>query len=938
MKTKVCKILSLVLTVFTVFFSIYVPVSAENNKIFEGKTISVLGDSISTFKNISNGTGADTTNSTIRDYVPYYANGKYGMTVNDTWWGKTALLTGADILVNNSYGGSKVFYPSSKNASLGYISRCVNLHDNTGDNKGEKPDIIAVYLGTNDFTHCKEVLGTSDIDYSTLITKTNGRYNYKTPKSTCEAYAIMLHKIKVAYPDAEIYCFTVLPRLGLTDTEIALLESFNENIKAIASYNKCFVADIYSNSGLTYSKANINRYIGDGHLHPNKLGMSAIANTFLSSIYKNSSFLPSDQTVYNISYNLDCDVIVNEGTKKATLGQESFSCSFSKLSYGNLTVSVKMNGEDITETAYKNGKITIPAVNGNIEITADVETVERSFNSYRFETVNVNDGTQLGQVSAQELINVKNNENTKNTIAPVSGEIQEGYVYSGEYVLDNDLELFYDKPWSLVWHTEYSEESSPIVFSENEDSLSEGNHVIHIQNNTSILALGVYRNGSFHNIGIDLSKYNINTKEAHTYKLTNVYNADGTNTVTLFVDGVKIGALNKYYIDDVYQGVKKDGFFETDFLLKFIGTSDNLLNGCKLSYIQVWETAPQTNHTHNHSYVYTSNATCTASGIKKEICDCGSIRETQIEEALGHRAIDWVITITATVSREGIMEKECSRCGDVVATKKIPQKKCAAPKPISAKNTNAGVLFTWKKTTGADTYRVYRKEAGKGWVYLNSVTSSESSYTDKTAKSGKSYYYTVIAANKGGYSSYYSGVFTLFLSTPKLKTVKNTGNAINVAWSKVSGAKYYKIYKKTGSGQWEYIGKTTALSFNDTKVSSGKTYSYTVKAVNGNYKSGHYTSGLTITRLTAPKLNSVASTKKGVAFKWSKTPYASGYIVYRKAGNGSFTRLATIKNPNTLVFVDKTAKKGVTYTYTVKAYRSSSYSTYYAGLKIKDKY
>ncbi len=939
MKTSIYKAIALLIASFTAFFSIYVPVSAADDVTFEGKTISILGDSISTYKNVSNGTAASTTNTTIKDYLAHYYDGRYGMTVDDVWWKKTADIIGSKILVNNSYSATKVFYPASNSESLGYISRCVNLHDNIGDAKGQNPDIIAVYLGTNDFTHCKEVLGTSNIDYSSLITKSNGSYTYKTPKSTCEAYAIMLHKIKVAYPNAEVYCFTVLPRIGLTNEEIAILESFNENIKTIAAHNQCYVADIYSDSGLTHNEDNINRYIGDGYLHPGKLGMNAISNTFLSALYKNSKYLPSYETVYDISYNLDSEVIVNEGTKKATLGQESFSCSFSKLSYGKLNVNVKMNGEDITDTAYKNGKISIPAVKGDIEITAEVESVNRTFDNYRFETVNVNNGSsQLGQATAQELKSIQTAENTENIITPISGEIQDGYIYSGEYILDNDIELFYDKPWSLVWRTEYADESASLIFSENEEAKAEGNHIIHIQDGTSILALGVYRNGSFHNIGIDLSEYNINCKDSHTYKLSNTYNADGTNTFTLFVDGVKTGTLNKYYIDNVYQGVKKDGFFETDFLFKYIGTSDKLINGCKLSYVQVWENSSLTNHSHNFSYVYTTNATCTAEGIKKEICDCGGVKETVIEEALGHRALDWVITTTATVTREGVMEKKCSRCGEITATKKIAQKKCAAPKLVSAKNTANGVLFTWKKTTGADTYRVYRKESGKSWVYLNSVSSSKSSYTDKTAKSGKNYYYTVIAANKGGYSSYYSGVFTRFLSTPKLKAIKNTGKAINITWSKVSGAEYYRIYKKTVNAQWEYIGKTSSLSFNDTKVSSGKTYSYTVKAVYGKYKSDHNSSGLSIKRLTAPKLTSVVSTKKGITFKWSKTSYASGYIVYRKEENGNYVRLTTIKNPNTLSFIDKTAKKGVTYTYTVKAYSGTSYSAHYSGLKIKDKY
>ncbi len=939
MKTLINKTTALIIALFTAFFSMYVPVNAADDATFKGKTISILGDSISTYKNYSNGTAATTDNTAIKDYSHYYYDGRLGFTVNDTWWKKCVDILGAEILVNNSYGGSKIFYPASNSPSLGYIDRCTNLHDNIGENKGEKPDIIAIYLGTNDFTHCKEVLGTSNINYSELITKSAGTYKYKTPKSTCEAYAIMLHKMRVKYPDAEIYCLTILPRSDMTDAEAALLKSFNESIKVIAARNKCFVADIYSDSGITGNKANINRYIGDGYLHPGKLGMNAIANTFLSSLYKNSKYLPSYETVYDISYDLDPKVIINEGNKKATLGQESFSCSFSKLSYGQLNVNVKMNGEDITESVYKNGKISIPAVKGNIEITADVESVERTFDSYRFETVEINDANPpLGQAPAQELLTVKNNENSNNPVSSVSGQITDGFIYSGEYVLSKDIELFYDKVWSLVWRTEYNDDYSPLIFSENENSTVEGNQVIHIQDNTSILALGVYRNGSFHNIGIDLAKKGINYKEPHTYKLTNTYNRDGTNTVTLYVDGIKAGALNSYYIDGVYQGVKKDGFFETDFLLKFTGTADRLINGCKLSYIQVWENNTPLNHTHNYSNVHITIANCTSAGIKKEICDCGNIKETITQDALGHRALDWVIVTTATVSREGVMQKKCSRCGEITATKKIAQKKCAAPKLVSAKNAGTGVVFTWKKTAGASTYRIYRKESGKSWVYLNSVTASKNSYTDKTAKSGKNYYYTVIAANKGGYSSYYSGVFTRFLSAPKLKAIKNTGNAINVTWSKTAGAKHYNIYKKTGNSNWEYIGKTTSTAFNDKNVKSGKTYSYTVKAVYGNYYSGHSITGLTIKRLTAPKLVSVSSSKTGITFKWSKTSYASGYIIYRKEGNGSFSRLATIKSPDKLSFVDKTAKKGVTYTYTVKAFYGSSRSTHYAGLKIKDKY
>ncbi len=928
MKKQIYKSIAFIIAIFTAFFSIYVPVNAAEQETFKGKNISFLGDSISTFTNYSNNLAASTTNTTIKSYLSHYNNGKYGMSVNDTWWKKSSDILQTNILVNNACSGSKIFYPGSDTLTQGYITRCLNLHDNTGSNAGQKPDIIAVYLGTNDFTHHKDNLGTSNIDYTSLIVKTSTGYNYKKPKTTCEAYAIMLHKTKTLYPNAEIYCFTVLPRAGLNAEETILLENFNEDLKEISTYNNCFIVDLYSDSGITANKDNLNRYIGDSLLHPNKFGMNAISNVFLTSLYKNSKYLPYYEKVYDVNYYLDDSVIVNEGLKKATLGHESFTCTFSKLSYGKLNVQVKMNNEDITDSCYKDSEIHIPSVNGNIEISAYVDTVERIFHSYRFE---------LNQDNS-ELTNIITNENETNPISFITGTIPDSYINSGEFILRENANLYYDKPWDVVWHTKYTDNNTPVIFSREETAKTEGNTVIHIQEGTSILALGLYKNGDFHNFGIDLSEHNIDIKDEHTYKLSNIYNRDGTNTVILFVDGIKIGELNNYYINDSYKGSKGSLFFETDLSFKYIGTQDNLINNCNLEYIQIWENSASSNHIHRYKHLSKQSATCSIPEITTEYCDCGNLRETETKPALGHKPSDWNVALAATVHKDGLKQKKCTLCGIITTTEKIPQKKCSAPKLVSAKNTSSGVLFTWKKTSGADKYRIYRKEQSKGWVYLASVGASYNSYTDKSAKSGKNYYYTVKAVNEAGYSGYNSGVFTRFLSAPKLKEIKNTGKAIKIKWSRVTGAKYYKIYRKLGKNEWDYIGKTDSLCFYDNKVSSGKIYTYTVKAAYGKYYSSHNKTGIKTKRLITPKLKSATSTKSGVTLKWSKTSYNSGYIVYRKSGKNDFTRIAVVKNPDTLHFLDKSAKKGVTYTYTVKAYSGSYYSSYYSGIKIKDKY
>ena len=64
--------------------------------------------------------------------------------------------------------------------------------------------------------------------------------------------------------------------------------------------------------------------------------------------------------------------------------------------------------------------------------------------------------------------------------------------------------------------------------------------------------------------------------------------------------------------------------------------------------------------------------------------------------------------------------------------------------------------LTWKKVTGADAYIVYRKTGSGEWVKLKTIEGgSKVSYTDKTAKKGKTYTYTVAASKYDTYKSSY---------------------------------------------------------------------------------------------------------------------------------------------------------------------------------------
>ena len=265
----------------------------------------------------------------------------------------------------------------------------------------------------------------------------------------------------------------------------------------------------------------------------------------------------------------------------------------------------------------------------------------------------------------------------------------------------------------------------------------------------------------------------------------------------------------------------------------------------------------------------------------------------------------------------------------------------STPKIKSVENGYGGPKLTWGKITGASKYAVYRRTKSSDWKEIG--TTSSTSYIDSSAKSGTKYYYAIRAVD-GSSKSYYSASHfddncktVTYKAT--LKVENTTGTDIKITWNKVSGAKKYEVYRKAGSAKkWTKIKTTTSTSYTDTSVKNGTTYKYMVKAIDSKSKTISSSDSTTIRCIAAPKLSSVKSSKSGITFKWNKVSGVSGYYVYRKTGSGDYEKIATVKGGSKVSYVDKKAKKGKTYYYTVKAYSGSYSSAYRSGLKIKDKY
>ena len=297
-------------------------------------------------------------------------------------------------------------------------------------------------------------------------------------------------------------------------------------------------------------------------------------------------------------------------------------------------------------------------------------------------------------------------------------------------------------------------------------------------------------------------------------------------------------------------------------------------------------------------------------------------------------------------------------CGDTVSTVTLQYiYYLAVPEIIEFKNYKASLTMKWEDILGADEYIVYRKVYGESkWTEIDAeieyevVNDGEEKTTyviakDTSVTAGKKYVYTIVSGDGEDYSARYEkGWTTRFLKNPTIKSVANDTSGVKITWSKASGASKYYVYRKTSkSGKWSYIGSTKTTSYTDKKASNGKKYYYAVKSMDGDSASYHSTSHFnsyckSITFISAPKPSSVKSSKSGVTFKWGKVSGVSGYYVYRKTGTGSYKKIATVKGYKKVSYLDKSAKKGKTYTYMVKAYSGSTTSAYRKGLKIKDKY
>lgn len=277
----------------------------ELKKLYEGKNVSVIGDSISTYEGISSNPEHNLTlkDNTVRG--TYYP--AYDVTMDSytkTYWGALISKLGMTHCVTNAMSGALATGSGKKDA---LPERATELHRDNGTSTRSDdidPDVIIIYNGINDASS-KRSVGSL---YSSLVSS-NSKSDYEKVdawfsgvlanfqanggvvadnasfSSFDEAYALSLYLMKEKYQDAEIYCVTLLYNHN-PDLTADRTNSYNRVIKALAEYFGATVVD--QNGELSeMTRENLHSHaslIDSECIHPKATGHVALSRLIVKTM------------------------------------------------------------------------------------------------------------------------------------------------------------------------------------------------------------------------------------------------------------------------------------------------------------------------------------------------------------------------------------------------------------------------------------------------------------------------------------------------------------------------------------------------------------------------------------------------------------------------------------------------------------------------------
>ena len=223
-----------------------------------------------------------------------------------------------------------------------------------------------------------------------------------------------------------------------------------------------------------------------------------------------------------------------------------------------------------------------------------------------------------------------------------------------------------------------------------------------------------------------------------------------------------------------------------------------------------------------------------------------------------------------------------------------------APTISKLENTSSGIKLTWNKIAGVYGYRLYYRPASGGWKRFKDTTAT--SFTDSGVSPNRTETYTIRCIDKNGntvsgfnskgWSKKYTPV------APTISKLENTSGGIKLTWNKIAGVYGYRLYYKPASGGWKRFKDTTATTYTDTAVKSGRTETYTIRCIdkNGNTVSGYNSKGWSKKYVsngpTSIKLNKTSAylgKKESVTLKYTLSAGSSSTVTWSSSNKNVAT-------------------------------------------------
>ena len=173
------------------------------------------------------------------------------------------------------------------------------------------------------------------------------------------------------------------------------------------------------------------------------------------------------------------------------------------------------------------------------------------------------------------------------------------------------------------------------------------------------------------------------------------------------------------------------------------------------------------------------------------------------------------------------------------------------------------------------------------------------------------------------------------LDTPKISSLTETTDGVQIQWGAVTGAKMYRVFYKTTSS-WAMLADVTGTSYTWTGGKAGTTYTFTVRCLNTNraldttktpndlYASDFDRYGKSITFRasdvdTPVLIDATLTSTNAITIRWNPVSGAAMYRLFYKVSGGNWTKIVDLPGPTTNSYTWRgSLKSGTTYYFTVR--------------------